>query len=80
MVKIPAISFEQVMAFTNKIATDAYRGAGRPEACYIAERVMDVVAGELQGRSDDRDIVLFKSTGLAAWDIAAAARVVELLG
>jgi aerobic carbon-monoxide dehydrogenase large subunit len=45
--KIPAMSFEQIMAFTNKIATDAYRGAGRPEACFIAERVMDVVAREL---------------------------------
>jgi carbon-monoxide dehydrogenase large subunit len=45
--KIPAMSFEQIMVFTNKIATDAYRGAGRPEACFIAERVMDVVAGEL---------------------------------
>ena len=42
--------------------------------------LQDVVVGELQGRSDDGDIVLFKSTGLAAWDIAAAARVVELLG
>ena len=45
--KIPALGFEQIMAFTNKIATDAYRGAGRPEACYIAERVMDMVGNEL---------------------------------
>ena len=33
--------------FTNKMATDAYRGAGRPEATYIIERVMDLVAHEL---------------------------------
>lgn len=33
--------------FTNKMATDAYRGAGRPEATYIIERVMDIVALEL---------------------------------
>ncbi|HUZ47061.1 MAG TPA: xanthine dehydrogenase family protein molybdopterin-binding subunit [Terriglobia bacterium] len=33
--------------FTNKMATDAYRGAGRPEATYIIERVMDLVAREL---------------------------------
>ena len=33
--------------FTNKMATDAYRGAGRPEAAYIIERVMDIVAHEL---------------------------------
>jgi carbon-monoxide dehydrogenase large subunit len=35
------------MVFTNKMATDAYRGAGRPEAAFIAERVMDTVAAEL---------------------------------
>src|SRR5260221_3036166 len=33
--------------FTNKAPTDAYRGAGRPEATYIVERVMDLVAREL---------------------------------
>jgi aerobic carbon-monoxide dehydrogenase large subunit len=46
--KVPAISFEQIAVFTNKMATDAYRGAGRPEAAFIAERVMDAVAAELQ--------------------------------
>ncbi len=45
--KMPALSFEQTLVFTNKMATDAYRGAGRPEACYIAERTMDMVAAEL---------------------------------
>jgi ornithine cyclodeaminase/alanine dehydrogenase len=39
-----------------------------------------VVAGETAGRQDDGDIVVFKSNGLAAWDVAAAARVVELAG
>ncbi len=37
-----------------------------------------VVAGEVGGRSSDADIVIFKSNGIAAWDLAAAARVVEL--
>ncbi len=37
-----------------------------------------VVAGELVGRSSDADVVIFKSNGIAAWDLAAAARVVEL--
>jgi aerobic carbon-monoxide dehydrogenase large subunit len=46
--KIPALSFEQIAVFTNKMATDAYRGAGRPEAAFIAERVMDAVATELK--------------------------------
>jgi ornithine cyclodeaminase/alanine dehydrogenase-like protein (mu-crystallin family) len=40
--------------------------------------LQQVVAGELPGRQSDDDIVLFKSNGLAAWDLAAAARVVEL--
>jgi ornithine cyclodeaminase/alanine dehydrogenase-like protein (mu-crystallin family) len=42
--------------------------------------LQEVVAGELPGRQLDEDIVLFKSNGLAAWDLAAAARVVELAG
>jgi ornithine cyclodeaminase/alanine dehydrogenase-like protein (mu-crystallin family) len=40
--------------------------------------LQDVVSSELQGRASDDDIVVFKSNGLAAWDLAAAARVVEL--
>lgn len=40
--------------------------------------LQDVVAGELHGRASDDDIVVFKSNGLAAWDVAAAARAVEL--
>jgi alanine dehydrogenase len=38
--------------------------------------LQDVVAGELRGREGERDIVLFKSNGLAAWDVAVAAAVV----
>jgi carbon-monoxide dehydrogenase large subunit len=34
--------------FTNKMSTDAYRGAGRPEATYVVERAMDIVAAELK--------------------------------
>ncbi|MFQ5895368.1 MAG: xanthine dehydrogenase family protein molybdopterin-binding subunit [Nitrospinota bacterium] len=33
--------------FTHKMATDAYRGAGRPEATYVLERLMDLAAAEL---------------------------------
>ena len=36
-----------------------------------------VVGGELQGRHADDDIVLFKSNGLAAWDVALAALAYE---
>jgi len=42
--------------------------------------LQEVVAGELPGRQADDDIVLFKSNGLAAWDLAVAARVVDLAG
>ena len=37
----------------------------------------EVVAGELHGRQQDDDIVLFKSNGLAAWDLAIGALAVE---
>jgi ornithine cyclodeaminase/alanine dehydrogenase-like protein (mu-crystallin family) len=40
--------------------------------------LQEVVTGELSGRESPDDIVLFKSTGIAAWDLAAAVRVVEL--
>jgi alanine dehydrogenase len=40
--------------------------------------LQDVVAGTVHGRTGDTDITVFKSNGLAAWDLAAAARVVEL--
>jgi len=33
--------------YTHKMATDAYRGAGRPEAIYVIERIMDLIADEL---------------------------------
>ncbi len=45
--KIPAVSVEIIGVFTNKMATDAYRGAGRPEATYLIERAADLVALEL---------------------------------
>jgi alanine dehydrogenase len=37
----------------------------------------EVVAGELSGRQSDDDVVLFKSNGIAAWDVAIAAAAVE---
>jgi alanine dehydrogenase len=38
----------------------------------------EVVAGELVGRQSDDDIVVFKSNGLAAWDLALGAEAVRL--
>ncbi len=39
--------------------------------------LQEVVAGELRGRQADDDVVVFKSNGIAAWDVAAAAAVYE---
>ena len=41
---VPAYSFTCTGVFTNKTPTDAYRGAGRPEATYAIERAMDALA------------------------------------
>ena len=44
----PAIRATLTEVFTNKTPTDAYRGAGRPEAAYFVERAMDMLARELE--------------------------------
>ncbi len=41
---VAAYSFTCTGVFTNKTPTDAYRGAGRPEATYAIERAMDALA------------------------------------
>ena len=43
----PAIFVQCTGVFTNTLPTDAYRGAGRPEACYVLERLADRAAQEL---------------------------------
>ena len=43
----PAIHCEVTAVFTNTTPVDAYRGAGRPEACYLLERMVDLSAGAL---------------------------------
>jgi carbon-monoxide dehydrogenase large subunit len=45
--KFPAYQFNCTNLFTNKTWTDAYRGAGRPEATYAIERLMDELAAEV---------------------------------
>ena len=39
--------------------------------------LQEVVAGEMRGRESDHDVVVFKSNGLAVWDIAIAAELLE---
>jgi carbon-monoxide dehydrogenase large subunit len=45
--KFPAYQFNVQTVLTNKAWTDAYRGAGRPEATYAVERLMDELAAEV---------------------------------
>ncbi len=45
--RTPAILVEVTGVFTNTTPTDAFRGAGRPEACYVLERLADRVAQKL---------------------------------
>jgi carbon-monoxide dehydrogenase large subunit len=46
--KIPAIYGEMWGTLTNTVWVDAYRGAGRPEAAYVVERLVDTAARELK--------------------------------
>jgi len=43
---IPNLDYEVLGAYTNTMANGAYRGAGRPEAAYYLERVVDLIADE----------------------------------
>ncbi|MGE3149280.1 MAG: xanthine dehydrogenase family protein molybdopterin-binding subunit, partial [Pseudorhodoplanes sp.] len=44
---IPACAVRVRGVYTNTVPVDAYRGAGRPEAAYVIERLVDVAAHEL---------------------------------
>ncbi len=46
--KTPAIYAEVKAVFTNTVPVDAYRGAGRPEAAYLLERLADKAAREMK--------------------------------
>src|ERR1700739_3827132 len=45
---IPAIYAEVIGVYTNTTPVDAYRGAGRPEASFLIERMMETAARQLQ--------------------------------
>ena len=45
--RTPAVFVEVTGVYSNSVPTDAYRGAGRPEACYVLERLADRAAREL---------------------------------
>ena len=44
---IPAIKEDVYGVYTNGVPVEAYRGAGRPEATFMLERMVDILAGEL---------------------------------
>src|SRR3546814_18591282 len=44
----PAVYAEVKAVFTNTTPVDAYRGAGRPEATYVVERIVEAEARELK--------------------------------
>jgi carbon-monoxide dehydrogenase large subunit len=58
---IPAISMEVRGAFTNTVPVDAYRGAGKPEANYVTERLIDLAA-----RQTGRDPAALRRLNLIA--------------
>jgi aerobic carbon-monoxide dehydrogenase large subunit len=45
---VPAYRFEATVALTNRVPTTVVRGAGRPQAVFVMERLMDRVARELK--------------------------------
>src|SRR5690348_17053378 len=54
----------------------AFRG---DEICWTGvKKLSDVVAGKASGRTSDSEVTLFKSNGIASWDLAAAMKVYAL--
>src|SRR5216683_3055653 len=46
------------------------------EICWTGvKKLSDVVAGKVSGRTSDTEVTLFKSNGIASWDLAVAMRV-----
>src|ERR671930_243334 len=45
--KLDAVAIEARIAATNKVPNAPYRGAGRPEAAFAMERIVDLIAGKL---------------------------------
>jgi carbon-monoxide dehydrogenase large subunit len=71
---VPAYSFSCTSVFTNKTPTDAYRGAGRPEATYAIERAMDALARQVG--VDAAEIRRRNFIGTASFPYSSAAGLV----
>jgi ornithine cyclodeaminase/alanine dehydrogenase-like protein (mu-crystallin family) len=60
-------------------AGDLIQAFGEDAAQWTAvQELSDIVAGKAQGRSSAGQVTLFKSNGIATWDLAAAVRVFEM--
>ncbi len=46
--RVPAYRLDMTVVLTNKVATTPVRGAGRPQAVFVMERLMDRAARELE--------------------------------
>ncbi|HET8923342.1 MAG TPA: ornithine cyclodeaminase family protein [Candidatus Acidoferrum sp.] len=54
----------------------AFRG---DEICWTGvKKLSDIVAGKVSGRTSDTEVTLFKSNGIASWDLAVAMKVYTL--
>ena len=51
--KFTTVDLQSTCVFTNTTSVAAYRGAGRPEAAYYLERMMDIVAAELKLKPEE---------------------------
>ena len=51
--KVADVDLQSTCVFTNTTTVAAYRGAGRPEAAYYLERLVDIVAAELGKHPED---------------------------
>ena len=76
------VVLERAAFVCTRLARAGARRGGRPDRAgrrgvldwLEVHELQDVVVGRRAGPQRDDDIVVFKSNGLAAWDIAAAAR------
>ncbi len=68
--KFPNIHADIIGVFTNCVPTDAYRGAGRPEATHAIERMVDILAAEL--KMDPAEIRLKNFVGNDQFPFATA--------
>lgn len=68
----PAIHINVKAVFTNTVAVDAYRGAGRPEATYLLERLVDVAARETGRTPEDIRRLNFIKTDQFPYDTPVA--------